>query len=122
MSSKNKNKQNKNSKPEAKTSQAKEAKKQDSNEDPLTVQNELLAKMAMLKQQLGQLKGQGQDGLGSEMFDDLFSTLMGQMDKGGLAAKPVNRQEYIDSEQAHQESMAIIDETLESRLLFYCRN
>jgi hypothetical protein len=81
------------------------------------LQNELMSKIAAMKE--GLLKGEAGEGLGKDMIDNLFKNLLGDMGMGGPS---VDRKQYLESESAHQESMATIDETLTSKIPSQLRN
>lgn len=72
------------------------------------LQNELMAKISAMKE--GLLKGEGGEGLGKEVIDNLFKNLLGDMGMGG--PRTVNRKEYEESEAGHQEFLAQVDDTL----------
>lgn len=74
------------------------------------LQNELMAKISAMKE--GLLKGEGGEGLGKDVIDNLFKNLLGDMGMGG--PKTIDRKEYEDSEAAHQEFVAEVDDTLTS--------
>lgn len=73
------------------------------------LQKELLSKITAMKEGL-----MGKGGEGSEMFEGLFKSLLGEV--GGNEPE-VTKQEYLDSDPQFKERMAEVDGTLQSKIL-----
>lgn len=75
------------------------------------MQNELMGKISAMRESL--LKGEGGEGLGKEMIDNLFKNLLGDF---ALPNATVDKQQYLDTEESHQALLSEIDTTLTRRL------
>ena len=73
------------------------------------IQNELMSKISAMKESL--MKGEGGEGLGKEMIDNLFKNLLGDFN---MPSSNVDKNLYLESEPAHQEFCSEIDTILES--------
>ena len=73
------------------------------------IQNELMGKITAMKESL--MKGEGGEGLGKDMIDNLFKNLLGDF---GMPSSSVDVKQYLDTEEAHQIFLTEIDDTLSS--------
>ena len=78
-------------------------------ESVANLQNELMSKISAMKDTL--LKGGEGGDLGKDMIDNLFKNLLGDM---SLPSAEVDRKEYLDTEESHQQQAKAVDETLAS--------
>lgn len=75
------------------------------------LQSELMGKISAMKETL--LKGEGGEGLGKEMIDNLFKNLLGDLN---MPSSNVDKKQYIETEESHQALLHEIDDTLSSIL------
>ena len=81
---------------------------QKSPEELMQMQADLMSKLKAMKEMMSVTGKDG--GLNPAMLDDLFKGILGDMNG---TPQLVERQKYIDSEEAHQEFMGEVDHTLE---------